>query len=189
MAKALKLMLASQLKDAIEENDNGGLLMIDPGNLTVEAAEAFRGDLREQAGGATLRIIHNRTARVALKGMYENESQELGELDTLLRGPSAVVFGGQGPIAIAKVVRDWRRKNKKMGLKGAFADGEFMDGAEAESLADMPDLTQLKGMLASAIIGSARGIATSLQAVYGGLARCLQAKLDKEEGGEDEASE
>ena len=188
MAKALKLMLASQLKDDIEQQDNGGLLMIDPGNLTVADSEAFRTDLREQAGGARLRIIHNRTASVALRGLYESESQELGELDALLRGPSAVVFGGEGPIAIAKVVRDWRKKNKKMVLKGAFADGEFMNSADAEALADMPDLTQLKGMLAGAILGSARGIAASLQAVYGGLARCLQAKVDQE-GGEGEASE
>lgn len=188
MAKALKLMLASQLEDAIQSEDNGGLLLIDPGNLTVDAAESFRGDLREQAGGARLRIIHNRTAKVALRSLYQSDEQELGELDDLLKGPSAVVYGGDGPIAIAKVVRDWRKKNKKMVLKGAFADGEFMPNTDAEALADMPDLDQLKGMLAGAILGAARGIAVSLSAVYGGIARCLQAKVDKE-GGEDEASE
>lgn len=187
MSKTLKLMLASQLGDALEKEDGGGLLMIDPGNLTVAASEAFRTDLRDQAGGARLRIIHNRTARVALRGLFSNEKQDLEELDALLRGPSAVVYGGQGPIAIAKVVRDWRKKNKRMVLKGAFADGEFMDSADAEALADMPDLTQLKAMLLGAVMGSARGIAVSLTGVYGGLARCLQAKIDKE-GGEDDAS-
>lgn len=188
MAKALKLMLASQLEDAIQTTDAGGLLLIDPGNLTVAAAEEFRTDLREQAGGARLRIIHNRTARAAFKNMYQSEEQDLEELSSLLKGPSAVVYGGSGPIAIAKVVRDWRKKKKDMALKGAFADGEFMNPHDAEALADMPDLTQLKGMLASAIIGSARGIAVSLSAVYGGIARCLQARVDKE-GGDDEASE
>ncbi|MDJ0973489.1 MAG: 50S ribosomal protein L10 [Planctomycetota bacterium] len=188
MAKALKLMLASQLQEDLEENAGGGLLLIDPGNLTVEASEAFRTELRDSASGAKLRIIHNRTARVALKNLFESESQDLGALDDLLKGPSAVVYGGEGPIAIAKIVRDWRKKNKKMALKGAFADGEFMPPSDAEALADMPDLTQLKAMLLGAVMGSPRGIAVSLSAVYGGLARCLQAKVDKEEGG-DEASE
>ena len=47
-------------------------------------------------------------------------------------------------------------------------------------------------MLAGAIIGAARGIAGSLQAVYGGLARAIQAKVDEApagESGEDAADE
>ena len=37
----------------------------------------------------------------------------------------------------------------------------------------MPDLEQLKGMLAGLVIGAGRGIAASLAGVYGGLARCI----------------
>ena len=159
---------------------------------TVETTMAFRTDLREKAGGARLRVIHNRTARVAMDRL--GYADEAGELAGVLVGPSAVVFGGDGPIPIAKVVKDWQRKFRALKVKAAVADGEVLVGKEALALADMPDLPQLKAMLASALI-SARGIASSLQAVYGGLARALQARVDQdggesgENGGSEEGSE
>ena len=63
MAKALKQMLAAELGVELE-NSPAGLMVVDPGGMTVETVEAFRGDLREKAGGARMRVIHNRTARV-----------------------------------------------------------------------------------------------------------------------------
>lgn len=182
MAKALKRMLASQLEADLQ--DTSGLLLIDPGPMSVEAVMEFRRDLREKAGGARMRVIHNRTARVAIDNLgFEGDVPALkGQLE----GPSAVVFGGEGAIPIAKVVKDWSKKLKQLKVKGAVADNEILVGGEAEALADMPDLPQLKGMLAGAIIGAARGIAGSLHAVYGGLARVIQARVDQEGGAEAE---
>ncbi len=185
MAKALKHMLASQLGEELKSSD-AGLMVIDPGGMTVESVEAFRGDLREKAGGARLRVIHNRTARVAI-----NEQGYDGDVDGLgaaLAGPSAVVYGGDGPIPIAKVVRDWSKKHKALKVKGAVADGEILLEGDAQALADMPDLEQLKGMLAGLVIGAGRGMAVALSGVMGGLARCMQARID-EGGFTGEASE
>lgn len=186
MAKALKHMLASQLGGELE-NSPAGLMVVDPGGMTVEAVEAFRGDLREQAGGALLRVVHNRTARVAIR--ERGFDGDVEGLSAVLAGPSAVVYGGDGPIPIAKVVRDWSKKHKALKVKGAVADGEVLLGADAQALAEMPDLEQLKGMLAGLIIGAGRGIATSLQGVYGGLARVIQARLDEGGFGGDSAPE
>ncbi|MDJ0520867.1 MAG: 50S ribosomal protein L10 [Planctomycetota bacterium] len=187
MAKALKQMLASQLEADLDTSPNG-MMLIDPGAMTMEANEAFRKDLREKAGGARMRVIHNRTATVAIKA--RGWDGDVDALTATLTGPSAVVYGGDGPIPIAKVVRDWSKKQKDLKVKGAVADGEVLVDADAQALADMPDLEQLKGMLAGAIIGAARGIAGSLQAVYGGLARAIQARVDEspaEEGGAEAA--
>jgi large subunit ribosomal protein L10 len=184
MAKVLKQMLASQLEADLK--DSSGLMVIDPGPMTVEATMAFRKDLREKAGGAILRVIHNRTAKVAMDNLGYVDEQ--GAMAGVLVGPSAVAFGGDGPVPIAKVIKDWQKKFKKIKVKAAVADGEVLVGTEALALADMPDLPALKGMLAGALISSARGIAGSLQAVYGGLARALQARVDQAGGGEDEAA-
>jgi large subunit ribosomal protein L10 len=182
MAKALKLMLAAQLEEDLE--GSAGVLLLDPGPMTVASVEAFRTDLREKAGGARMRVIHNRTARYAFEKLFDDTEALTAELT----GGSAVAYGGEGPIPIAKVVKDWQKKLKTLRVKAAVADGEVLIGAEADALADMPDLPQLKGMLASALIGSARGIATSLQAVYGGLARCIQARVDESGESEGEAA-
>jgi len=186
MAKALKLMLSSQLQDALKDSTSG-LMVIDPGPMTVESAMEFRKDLREKAGGARLRIVHNRTARVAMKALEYDDAGD--DVTTMLVGPSAVVYGGDGPVPIAKVVRDWRLKLKKLKIKGAVADGEVMSREDAEGLADMPDLPQLRGMLAGVISSPARGIAASMAAVLSGLARVVQAHVDEQgEGAEADAA-
>jgi large subunit ribosomal protein L10 len=173
VAKALKHMLAAQLEADLK--DSPGVLLIDPGNMTVEMGQALRADLREKAGGARMRVIHNRTAGYAFDRLLDDASGLKEELN----GPNAVAYGGEGPIPIAKVIKDWQKKLKTLKVKAAVADGELLVGAEAAALADMPDLEQLKGMLAVALISSARGIAGSLHAVYGGLARCIQARVDE----------
>ena len=183
MSKALKHMMVAEYTRDLQ--DAGAVIILDPGPMSVEKSEAFRKDLREQAGGARLKIIHNRTARRALEETLYGEQPEA--LDEPLRGRSAIVFGGESPILVAKVVRDWRRKFKALKVKGGVALGEILDANGVAELADMPSLPELRGMLASAIIGSARGIAASLEGVYGGLARVIQAHIDEQGGVPDEA--
>lgn len=186
MAKALKRMIVAEYEQTLDAVD--GLILFDPGPMTVETNQEFRRDLREKAGGAEMRVIHNRTARIALKSRFEEDPAVLEEA---LVGPSAVVFGGDGPIPIAKVLRDWRKKFKKLRLKAGVADGEVLRAAEVDELADLPGVPQLRGMLLSAVIGSARGIAASLHEVYGGIVRAVQAHVDQDGGAEtsDEAGD
>lgn len=174
MAKALKRMLTDGLESALA--DASGLLILDPGPMTVENAMAFRADLRTKAGGAKLRVLHNRTALIALKRRWF-DGQDPG-LEPLLSGSSAIAYGGAGPISIARVVRDWKRRWKPLAIKGAIADGELVSASDADGLADMPDLPALRSMLLGAMQGSARGIAVSMAGVYGGIARCIQARID-----------
>lgn len=184
MAKALKRMLTSQLQDNLEGSSS--IVVLDPGSMTVEHTMAFRTDLREQAGGATLRVIHNRTARLAFRNLWFEEGNET--LESMLTGPTAIIYGGDGAVPISKVVRDWRKKWKPLTVKGAVTDGEVLEKADAEALADLPDLPQLKGMMLGTILGAPRGIAVTLSGVFGGLARCLQARVDQDGGGGEEAT-
>src|SRR5262245_18359137 len=106
MAKKLKTLLTSQLQ--AELRSTNGCLVLDPGPMTVDSPMAFRRELREKAGGARLRVIPNRTACHALEGAWlggENEA-----LCKMLRGSTAIVFGGAGPVPIAMVVMEWRKK-------------------------------------------------------------------------------
>jgi len=181
MAKALKQMMVAEYERELEGLD--GVILIDTGPMTVEASQEFRHDLREKAGGARLKILHNRTGRLALEHTLFGE--ESAVLEEALSGPSAIVFGGDGPIPIAKVLREWKRKFKPLRVKGAVAEGEVLAADEVEGLADLPDLPQMRGMLLSTVLGPARGIAMSLQAVYGGIARALQANIDQQDDGAD----
>jgi large subunit ribosomal protein L10 len=176
MAKALKRMMVAEYEQALDGLD--GVIVLDTGPMTVEANQAFRRDLREKAGGARLKIIHNRTGRLALESALFGQDSDV--LQEVLRGPSAIVFGGDGPIPIAKVLREWKRKFKPLRVKGGVAEGEVLAATEVDGLADLPDMPQMRGILLSTVLGPARGIASSLQAVYGGIARALQARIDQD---------
>jgi large subunit ribosomal protein L10 len=171
MAKSLKRMLSSQLQDAVKGSD--GAVFVNLGPMTVEQNMRLRGLLRTKAGGARLRVLHNRTARVAFKEAGWND-----KVAGVLKGPTAAIFGGDGAAAIARTVVEWTRTDKLMVLKGALAEGEFFDAKGVRALATMPDKQTLRGMIAGAISGSARGIATVVAAPGASLARVLQARID-----------
>jgi large subunit ribosomal protein L10 len=178
MAKSLKTMLASQLeKELVSTN---GCVVLDPGPMTVEGAMAFRRELREKAGGARLRVIHNRTARLAIEKAWLGGG-ESGALRGLLRGSCALVYGGAGPVPISKVVQDWRKKFKPMQVRGAVADGEVLGPKDAEALAKLPGLPELRGQIVGMIAGPARGMVGTMHGVVSGLVRVLQARVEAAE--------
>ena len=180
MAKALKHMLASQLQADIK--DSPGLLVVDPGGMTVESSMAFRRDLRENAGGAKLRIIHNRTARVAFANLkYKDENDSLA---ATLTGANAIIYGGDGPISIAKIVRDWRRKEKQLEVKAAVADGEVLPEEDAKNLADMPSKEDLLTKLAYLLQSPIRRLAVALNSPVQNLASVLGQVAKAEENKE-----
>jgi large subunit ribosomal protein L10 len=171
MAKELKRLLSSQLLDALQGAD--GVVLVNLGPMTVERNSELRRLLRGKAGGARLRVVHNRTARVAFReaGFPEKAA-------SALTGPTAVVFGGEGPATIARTLVEWTRTDKAMTLKGAVAEGEFYDAKGVQALARLPDRPTLRAMLCGAILGPGRGIAAAMAAVTGGLARATKARAD-----------
>lgn len=175
MAKALKTMLRSQLEQELVGAN--GCLVLETGPMSVEGVSAFRKELREKAGGARLRVVQNRTARLAIEGAWlKGDANQ--PLRGMLRGPTAIVFGGGGPVPIAKVVAEYRKKYKPLVVKGAIADGEVLGAKDAEGLAKLPGLHELRGQLAGLVAAPSRGIVTTMHQVLAGLVRVVQARVD-----------
>ena len=168
MSKALKQMMANDLRADLEAADD--LLVV--GLLPMDAStnHELRRKLREVGG--RLRVIHNRTAAHAL-------GDDRKDLARFFGGQTALAVGGEA-IAVAGVLVDASKK-KSVEVRGGFVEGEVLDAEGIRILAMSPDRPTLRGMIACAILGSGRGIAVSLNAVGGGLARCLQARIDQSE--------
>ena len=64
-------------------------------------------------------------------------------------------------------------------IKGGIVEGEAYLGSAAEVIADLPDRNTVNTQIVTAISGPARSLASVLNAVAGGLARCIQARVDK----------
>lgn len=103
--------------------------------LTVKAITELRHQLREQNG--VYKIAKNTLIRKALKEI----NVELEE--SLLEGPTAVVFGFGDPAAAAKAVLEFAKNQKPTKLpivKGAVMEGRFVSIKELEAIAELPSI-------------------------------------------------
>ena len=107
--------------------------------LNVAEMTALRRSARD--AGIYLRVVRNTLARRALEGtQFECMRQ-------VLAGPLLLAFSNEEPGSAAKVVRDFSRDNKKLVARLIVVDGQLLDTAQLESVANMPTLEQARSML------------------------------------------
>ena len=104
--------------------------------LTVAEMSELRNKVRE--AGAKFRVTKNRITRLALAGtQYES-------LSDLMKGPTAVSFS-EDPIAAAKAVVQFAKKNEKLIVLGAIMNGQTLSVAQVKELGELPSLDELRG--------------------------------------------
>lgn len=129
--------------------------------LTVAEMSELRNKVRE--AGAKFRVTKNRITRLALAGtQYES-------LSDLMKGPTAVSFS-EDPIAAAKAVVQFAKKNEKLIVLGAIMNGQTLSVAQVKELGDLPSLDELRGKLVGL-----------LQVPGAQIARVCKAYADKEQ--------
>ena len=150
----------------------GSCVVVEFGKLLPKQDIEIRGKLRD--AGVRFRVVRSRLARKAFAGLNL-------DLGPALTGRCGVAIAQkEGAIQAAKILRDWIKKTKDapLQIKGGVVEGAAYVGAMASAIADLPDRQTVNTQIVTAISGPARSIATLLQAVAGGLARCIQAKVD-----------
>ncbi len=123
--------------------------------LTVSQATDLRSKVRENGG--SYEVVKNRLALLAIEG------QSLGELKEHFRGPTAVAYSAEDPVALAKALTDFSKDVPAIQFKGGLVDGQAVDATEVESIARMPGreelIAKLLFLLQSPITRLARGLA------------------------------
>lgn len=171
MPNLVNEILLADLKREFESM--GSCVVLEFGKLQPQQDIEIRGKLREI--GVKYRVVRSRLAAKAF------ESLRL-DMDTALKGRCAVAIARkEGAIQVAKLLREWIKKTKDspLAIRGGIVEGTPYVGAAADSIADLPDRNTVNTQIVSAISGPARSLASLLSAVAGGMARCIQAKVDK----------
>ena len=96
-----------------------------------------------------------------------------GDMKQYLSGMTAIAISQDDPIAPAKIMKEYADKIPSFEIKAGFVDGGVIDQAGVEALAATPSKEVLIGKMMGSLMSS----------LYG-LAYVLQAKIDKENGGE-----
>jgi large subunit ribosomal protein L10 len=173
MPNLVNQILFSELQSDFQKM--GSCVVVDVGAVNPGQDIEIRAQLREV--GVRYRVVRSRLAKRA----FDEMGLDMGDA---LKGRCGIaVAEEEGAIGAAKVLRDWIKKNKDapIAIKGGVIEGTAFTGAAAAEIAELADRNTINTQLVCAISGPARGLATVVNAVAGGLARCIQAKVDKDE--------
>ena len=164
MPNSKNVEMLEKVSESLENSK--GVFFIDYRGLSVKETQELRRSLRE--AGAQMKVYKNNIVKLAL------EKAEMPEVDALT-GTVAYVFYENDPVEAAKVIKKESEALDKLEWIGAIADGKALSAEEAKAYADLPNRSQLLGMLAGAISGIARGLAVSINEIPAGLARSINA--------------
>lgn len=143
MPKAEKVERVGELRQRIEGSE--ALLLTEYRGLTVSEISELRRSLAE--GGTGFAVVKNTLMRRAAT------DASIGELGSLLAGPTAVAFVSGDPVAAAKKVVDAAKRFPALILKGGYMDGRVLSADEAKDLADLESrevmLSRVAGLLKS----------------------------------------
>jgi len=107
------------------------LVIFDYRGITVSEDTALRAEMRKE--NVEYVVIKNHiVARACEASGIDSKVAEM------LKGPSAFAFGYEDLAAPARILKSFVKKNKKCVFKGGIVEGELMDAAGIEAIADLP---------------------------------------------------
>ena len=165
----------AELKEKLDRANS--VIAVDFRGLGVPSVNELRGKLR-RGGDYEYRVVKNSILLRAAEG------GDVAQLAELFRGPTAVALSYGDPVGMAKALVDFAKDNEALELKGGVLDGKAISTAEIATLATLPSLDGLRGVLVGLLQAPGQQIAMVLQAPAGQLARLADARrVQLEEGG------
>ncbi|MCZ6602612.1 MAG: 50S ribosomal protein L10, partial [Planctomycetota bacterium] len=130
MAKVVKQLIIKELKEQLAGME--GCILVDTTGLDGQNAEEFRSELRGK--GMRMIVVKNSLARKVFEDMGHSV------IGDSLQGPTAVIHGEDGTLAVAKVLIPWRKKKTLLPVRAGLFDGRVLPPVEVDELAMIPDL-------------------------------------------------
>jgi large subunit ribosomal protein L10 len=165
MAKMVNVGLLGTLERDLKDCES--CVLVGFTGMTVAETVLLRSKLRAQ--NFRMRVVKNTVASVAFdKGRMKG-------LGARLTGPSAVIFGGEGALAISRLVVAEVNANKKLKIHGGYADGEVLDAKGIDTLSKVPSKPELLSMTLSAFFGPVSELSRSLEGLFTEMSGLIEA--------------
>lgn len=152
------------------------VVIADYRGLTVGEVTKLRRLLR--GAGVELKVAKNTLSLIAAR----NAGVE--GLEAILKGPSAMAFGATDAVAPAKVLTEFARTSKKLGIRGAVVQGRVVGAEGVKALAELPPKEVLLARMLGGMKAPISGLANVLSGTTRKLVYVLEAiRKDKEGAG------
>ena len=167
MARELKEIICEELKSRFKQLD--GCVLIDHRGLDSEQTQDLRCVLREK--GVQMNVVHNRLVRRVLLDLGAPS-----DFCDLIRGPTAILFGGEGAFVASKSIMNWRKKNKDVAeIRGGLFEGEALSPDDVKRLADIPEPEVLRSTIAGMFVAPMTHLSSCAKSLTSHFAGCVEA--------------
>jgi large subunit ribosomal protein L10 len=175
MSKKVKNLITRELTQRLDGIEAVGV--INPRGINATKTNQFRRKLHDNKLRMT--VVKNTLARRAVEGIAESK---LKGFDTLLDGPSAVIYGEGSISGLARLLLDEKKENEALELRGIFFDGEVYAGDKGvEQVSKLPTREEAIANVLGAILGPGRKLAAALKGPGGTLGAVLKSIEEKAE--------
>lgn len=148
-----------QKEDAVdalvsEIEEHSVVLLSDFTGMNVETATEIRRRFREES--VKFRVVKNSLAKRALERIGASDLVEH------MTGPNAVVLSESDPVAPAKILVEFERKNDTPKIRTGWVDASIVTAAEIRRIASLPSREQLLAQIAAGFQAPVAGFARLL---------------------------
>jgi large subunit ribosomal protein L10 len=174
MTKEQKSQYIEDLANKLSET--GVFYLTDASGLDVESVNS----LREKCfkSNIEMKVVKNTLLK---KAMEKIEDKNYEELYGVLAGPTAILFSEVGS-APAKLIKDFRKKNDKPLIKGAFIEESIYTGDEnLEFLASIKSKEELIGEIIGLLQSPAKNVISGLKSGGGTIAGIIKTLSERAE--------
>lgn len=152
-------------------------LVVSIRGVDAQTNNRMRNELRKS--GIRITVVRNGLAKLSLK------DTPLGPLASVLEGPSALVYGEESVVNVARELMDWAKKVENLELKGALLDGMLFEGkAGVERLSKFPTREEAIAKNVTLVLSPGRNLMGAVKAPGANVlavVKSIQEKLEKGE--------
>lgn|SRR5690606_34417479 len=120
-----------------------------------------------------MRVAKNTLTKIAA------DAQEINGLDSVLEGPTALVFAYDDPAQPAKILRDFARSSRILQIKAGVLEGNVLTADQVADIADLPSREELVAKVVGGISSPLYGLVGVLSGPVRSLAYVLQARREQ----------
>lgn len=154
--------------------DNANIYLADISGLDAGTTSNLRRACFK--AGVKLTVVKNTLLHKAMEG----SGKDFGELKDVLKGNTSLMISETGN-APAKVIKEFRKKNDKPLLKGAFIEEAIYVGDDQlDALVDIKSREELIGDIVGLLQSPAKNVVSALKSGGGKLAGIIKTLSEKE---------
>jgi large subunit ribosomal protein L10 len=169
MSKLLKKRMAQELSGELKAVNS--FVIFSFTKLKPQQSHSLRKEMRSK--NIRVKVIKNRLAARAFSQLYQVQMKHM------LKGPTAIAYGGESTADIAKALQDWNKKEKILEIKGGYIPSRLLEKKDMDLLSRLPPKPVLYSMLAGSFNGLLRQVATMVKAPLQNMANALHSMADK----------